>query len=72
MAIATFARTMGNLHFSMNVMPQVTSTIILTTMSKTNFKFCNNCHAAKILCIAVVHTFMYQIQQSIKLHNKLC
>jgi len=34
MATATFARTMGNLHFCMNLMPQVTSTVILTTMSK--------------------------------------
>jgi len=34
MATATLARSMGNLHFSMNLMPQVTSTVILTTMSK--------------------------------------
>ena len=63
MATATFARTMDNLHFSMNLIPQVAPTVFQTTMSKTNFKFCNNCHAAKILRTAVVHTFMYQTPQ---------
>jgi hypothetical protein len=36
MATATFARTMGNLHFSMYLMPQVTSTVIDNNVKKNS------------------------------------